>query len=248
MPSGGTLTLKGENVVLDEEQARTHLDGKPGNYVLISVSDTGTGIPPEVIEKIFDPFFTTKEIGKGTGLGLSTVVSIVRSHGGFLVVDSKVGQGTAFKIYIPAITLATQKTVKEGIHALPVGHGELVLIVDDEAAIRDITKETLEVYGYRVLTAQNGVEGLKAYEANRKEIDLVSTDMMMPYMDGGVLIRTLQRIDPNVKVIAVSGLMDGENAEIMAKTKVHGFLQKPFKADKLLLTINSVLRNGRSDS
>jgi DNA-binding NtrC family response regulator len=169
------------------------------------------------------------------------VAAIVKGHGGFLTVDSESGKGTTFTIYLPASTEGSTAVAKDNTDDLPVGQNETVLVVDDESAIREITKETLEVYGYKVLTAQDGVEALSVYESNKREIDLVLTDMMMPYMDGGVLIRTLQRIDPKIKIIAVSGLMDGESATEMAKTKVHGFLQKPFKADKLLIMLRNTL-------
>jgi PAS domain S-box-containing protein len=241
MPNGGSLKITANNLVLDEHYARMHLDAKHGPYVVLSVIDTGSGIPSHVIDKIFDPFFTTKELGKGTGLGLSTVLGIVKSHGGFVNVYSEVGKGTEFKVYLPAETTAENVTAKQDRLTLPVGEGQLVLVADDEAAILDMTKMTLEAYGYRVLTAGDGTEAISVYANHKGEIEVVITDMMMPYMDGPATIRALQKLDPRVKVIAVSGLMGNEKvAEVAGNTPVT-FLQKPYTAETLLTTLHQVV-------
>src|SRR2546422_6496534 len=183
-----------------------NVGAKAGPYVVIRVSDTGTGMPPGVIDKIFDPFFTTKEVGKGTGLGLSTVLGIVKSHGGFVNVYSEVGKGTRFSVYLPAAE-TVQGAEPAQVEAVPTGQGELVLVVDDEATIREITKATLEAHGYRIVTAADGAEALALYAQHRDQIRLVLTDMMMPVMDGPATIRALRNLDPQIPIIAASGLV-----------------------------------------
>jgi PAS domain S-box-containing protein len=242
MPRGGVLELHAANVTLDEEGARIHPHAHPGTYVLLSVADTGTGIPDDVIEKIFDPFFTTKEVGKGTGLGLSTVLGIVDSHGGFITVASEVGKGTEFRVYIPSGGTAVQAVARSEIQRLPTGHGELILVVDDETSIREMTKDMLETFGYQVLAAKDGMEAILHYDRHRAEINLVVTDMMMPNMDGGAVIRVLKRINPDVRIVAVSGLAEGEGMMDAEKDVVRAFLSKPYRAEELLKTIEQALR------
>jgi len=241
MPEGGTLSLRAANVVLDEAGARQHLNAKPGNYVIFAVKDTGTGIPPEVLDKIFDPFFTTKEVGKGTGLGLSTVMAIVKSYTGFILVDSKAGEGTEFSVYIPATGSVASARSDEDRLNLPSGHGEAILVVDDELSIRQITKETLEAYGYRIETAKDGIDALTLIEKDPNKFSLVLTDMMMPNMDGGSLIRTLRHHAPNIKVVAVSGITDHDVLEKIKKSKIEAFLPKPIETSNLLKVLDSVL-------
>jgi two-component system cell cycle sensor histidine kinase/response regulator CckA len=241
MPEGGSLSLQAENVELDEKSARSQLNANAGNYVLLSVKDTGTGIPPQILDKIFDPFFTTKEVGKGTGLGLSTVMTIVKSYGGFLTVHSTVGKGTEFKVYIPATNASISLQKSEARGELPVGKGEWVLIVDDELSIREITKETLEAYGYRTQTAKDGVEAISLVERDRDKINLVITDMMMPNMDGASFIRRLERLAPDIKIIAVSGVADQEVLDRIKKSRVEAFLPKPIHTENLLKILDSVL-------
>ena len=241
MPEGGVLTISAENVALDENYARMHLEASPGRFALIRVTDTGAGIPAQHLNKIFEPFFTTKEYGKGTGLGLSTALGIVKSHGGFVDVYSEVNQGTQFKIYLPAVSSAGLKAAEAEHLELPVGHGELVLVVDDEAAIREIAKGTLEAYGYQVMTAGDGTEAVALYAQHRDQVRVVLTDMMMPFMDGPATIRALQKLDPHVKIIASSGLAaDGKVAEA-ANAGVKTFLSKPYTAEKLLKALAEIL-------
>ncbi len=241
MPHGGQLLIEADNVYIDENYARMNLDAKPGHYVMISVSDTGEGIAPEILPKIFDPFFTTKEQGKGTGLGLSTVMGIVKGHGGFVNVYSEVNKGTQFKVFLPAIVSAPSTATAGEKPVLPVGHGELILIVDDEEAIREITKGSLEAFGYRVLTASDGTEAVALYVLYRDEIQVVVTDMVMPYMDGPATIRALQRINPQVKIIATSGLAGNGKVAEAASAGVKTFLNKPYTADKLLNALAEIL-------
>ncbi|HYJ45755.1 MAG TPA: PAS domain S-box protein [Pyrinomonadaceae bacterium] len=241
MPQGGHLTLRAENITLDENYARMHLEAKPGHYVMIAVMDTGVGIPAETLNKIFEPFFTTKEMGKGTGLGLSTAMSIVKSHGGFVNVYSELGKGTEFSLYLPAIEMGAAEQAQKRNSDLPLGSGELVLVVDDEEAIREITKGTLETFGYRVLTASDGTEAIALYAANRDEVRAVITDMMMPFMDGPATIRALQKLNPQVKIIAASGLAANEKAAEAANAGVKVFLPKPYTAEKLLTALYDIL-------
>jgi nitrogen-specific signal transduction histidine kinase len=241
MPQGGELTLRAQNVTLDDAYARMHLEAKPGKYVMLTVADTGAGIPPEVVSRIFEPFFTTKETGKGTGLGLSTALTIVRSHGGFINVYSEPKKGTEFTVYLPAIEAARpEQAEKRGVE-LPAGHGELVLVVDDEEAIRQITKGTLETFGYRVLTAGDGTEAVALYAQNLDEVAVVITDMMMPFMDGPATIRAIRKMNPRVPIIAASGLAAGDKAAEAAAIGVHTFLPKPYTADKLLKALADIL-------
>jgi CheY-like chemotaxis protein len=242
MPQGGTLTVKASNVTLDAQYAGTSGDAQPGKYVLLEVTDTGTGIPPEVRERIFEPFFTTKEVGRGTGIGLATVHTVVKSHGGFLSVESEVGRGTTFRIHLPANPANLRDRTQEPFPTeLPHGTGELLLIVDDEYSIRDITRQTLEAFGYRVVTARDGIEAVALFAAQPREITLVLTDMMMPQMDGEATIRVLRRINPGVHIIAASGLEVVENVAKAAKAGVPDFLPKPYTADTLLRRVREVL-------
>jgi PAS domain S-box-containing protein len=241
MPRGGILSVKAENISIDESYARMILDARPGQFVLITVTDTGTGIPADVIGRVFEPFFTTKEHGKGTGLGLSTVLGIVKSHGGFINVYSEIGKGTQFRAYFPATESPHTTQAREERADVPLGHGELVLVVDDEAAIREITRSTLETFGYNALTASDGTEAVALFAQNKDAIDVVLTDMMMPYLDGTGTIRALQKMDPNVKIIASSGLADDGKAAEAGAAGVKIFLSKPYTAEELLNAVAETL-------
>ncbi len=238
MPDGGNIEIKADNITLDDQYARMHVEAKPGPYVLLSVTDTGSGIPPEIKDKIFDPFFSTKEVGKGTGLGLATVHSIIKNHGGFINVYSEVGKGTTFKIYLPAKAEIETAEVKKK-EEIFTGNGECVLVVDDEAAILEIIKTTLESNGYKVLTATDGAEAVAIYAQRKEKIDLVVTDMSMPYMDGKATIRALRKIDPEIKIIAISGLTQNDFG---LKKESLTFLNKPFSSKMLLKSIHESLR------
>jgi CheY-like chemotaxis protein len=197
----------------------------------------------EIQSRIFEPFFTTKEMTKGTGLGLSTALSIVKSHGGFINVYSELHKGSQFALYLPALN--APDTVETGALQtdLPLGKGELILVVDDEESIREITRGTLETFGYTVITAGDGTEALALYADKRNEIAVVLTDMVMPFMDGPATIRALQRMNPRVRIIAASGLGTGQRVGEGALEGVSVFLNKPYTAEKLLKTLAQVLRN-----
>jgi two-component system, cell cycle sensor histidine kinase and response regulator CckA len=236
MPEGGKVEISGHKVLIDYSFTKTNIGAKVGEYLVITVSDTGIGMSPELIAKILTPNFTTPEQGKGTGLGLA--IDIINSYGGFLEVSSQVGVGSQFQVYLPS-SHSTPPIVDEV--KLPTGNGELILVVDDESAITQITKTTLEIHNYRVLIAQNGIEALTLYSQYQQDIKLVLIDMMMPSMAGGTAIRTLQVINPEVQIIAMSGLASAAALARATVTGIHGFLAKPFTADELLNSIHDVL-------
>jgi signal transduction histidine kinase/CheY-like chemotaxis protein len=242
MPQGGRLTITVENVKIDKQYAAMDIEAKEGRYVAFNVADTGLGIPPEIVDKIFDPFFTTKEVGKGTGLGLSTVIAIVKSHEGFVNVYSEPGRGTTFKIYLPATDVSTETSKQQTGKLFTLrGKNEMILLVDDELSILNITSQTLQACGYRVLTATDGAKALALYIEHRNEIAVVLTDMSMPVMDGAGVIRALKKFDPAIKIIAASGL-DADGAVIKVSTfGIKHFLTKPYTAGTLLKTLRAVL-------
>jgi PAS domain S-box-containing protein len=232
MPHGGSITTTVKNLVVDDTAAQRYIHVLSGPYVLITVADTGIGIDSKTIEQIFDPFFTTKETG--TGLGLSTVLSIVKEHGGFVDINSELGQGTCFQIYLPAVTNSEEQQSVANEESLQ-GHGQLILVVDDEASIREITKDSLETYNYRVLLASDGVEAIALYTQNLDKIALVLLDMMMPNLDTPSVIRALQQINPAVRIVAMSG--SGANKQIVEQYGLEAFLLKPFTTIEMLLIL-----------
>lgn len=242
MPNGGILSISAENFYIDETFAKMHSEAKVGSYIVLTVSDTGSGIPPNIIDRIFEPFFTTKEVGKGTGLGLSTVFGIIKNHTGFIQVYSEVGRGTQFRVYLPTLEGGISQSVIDT--EFITGNGELILFVDDELAIQEISKSLLQNYNYQVLTANDGIEAITLYVKHQKEINAVVMDIMMPSLDGMETIRTLQKINPAVKIIIISGLESNrkiaEHSEIRC---VKAFLSKPYTMQELLKILHSVLKN-----
>jgi CheY-like chemotaxis protein len=201
------------------------------------VSDTGTGIPREIVDRIFEPFFTTKDVGKGTGLGLSTVFSIVKSHDGFLELRTEVGKGTTFELFFPAHVRAELEKPKESVLTVATSRGEQLLMVDDEAGLLAMVKSTLETLGYRVLTASSGLEALAILESSHSEIDLVLTDWQMPLMSGAELVRKIHTTYPDLKIIVGTG---GEIVET-APLPVSGILQKPYTTEAMLKAVRDAL-------
>lgn len=243
MPDGGRIILRAENVEVDGQYAGVDPKAGRGRHVRISVVDAGLGMPRETVERIFDPLFTTKLEGKGTGLGLATVDAILRAHDGFASVYSEPGVGTTLRVHLPVSEEGAPRLPDRGGTEGRRGGGECLLLVEDEAAIRSITQQTLETFGYRVVTATDGVHGLETYERRRGEIDLVLTDVLMPNMDGPALIRALKGMDPEVVIIATSGMgPDGGVTRARQAGAAH-VLQKPYTADALLEMVHLALQN-----
>jgi signal transduction histidine kinase/CheY-like chemotaxis protein len=239
MPNGGQLVISAENVVLSEQLVA---DALPGSYVAMTVSDSGAGIPPEIRPRLFEPFFTTKGPNKGTGLGLSTVANIVKRHKGFIEVRSEVGKGTDFKIFLPAVAAAEPVPVDAGSVALPFGHGELILLVDDEKSIVEIGKSALENYGYGVVTAGNGLEAVAAFELHKREINLIVMDTDMPYLDGAGAVQAIRKAGSTVPVILASAT--GVDTAFLSRPDLSRVqkLVKPYGIPDLLHKVADVLR------
>jgi two-component system cell cycle sensor histidine kinase/response regulator CckA len=243
MPGGGTLTLEAENQELDAAYASTVLEAKPGRYVVWRIKDTGTGIPPEVLDHIFDPFFTTKGPDQGTGLGLSTTLGIVKSHGGFIHVYSTPGQGSMFAVYLPAsgadasgIALLTKADTAFR------GHGKTILVVDDEADVRNMLRAILTKFNFRVLTAGDGADALLQVAEQQTELRAVITDLHMPNMDGLSFVRVLKGRLPGVGIIVASGRMEEREENEFKQLGVHAVLQKPFTQQQLVEALKTVFQ------
>jgi len=240
MPEGGTLTIEAKNLFIDEAYTRMNLNAKVGTSIVITVSDTGIGMSPEILDRIFEPFFTTKDMSSGTGLGLSTVLGIIKSHNGFVDVSSQVGKGSQFKLFLPSLEVA-QDASKEPLE-LPQGQGELILVVEDEATICEITTLILENHNYQTITAKNGIEAIALYAEYKERISVILMDLIMPEMDGMTAIRTLQKMNPQVQIIACSGLNSTDMLSPSAFTQVQAVLSKPYTAKDLLEKLSCVLR------
>ncbi|MCL4435200.1 MAG: PAS domain S-box protein [Thaumarchaeota archaeon] len=245
MPKGGILTVSAENITINKNCSDVNSEAKPGQYVAITVSDTGTGIPDFVRERMFEPFFTTKDQSKGSGLGLSISLGVVKSHNGFINVFSEVGKGSEFKVHLPAYKateeLKHSKRGRGAEQARPArGQGAVILIVEDEPSVLKVTRMTLENQGYRTITATDGTKAVDAYSQNQDVVNAVLLDMMMPVMDGDTTIKALRKINPSVKIIAVSGFAKKDRYEKSIED-AQAFLMKPYTADELLKTINQVL-------
>jgi CheY-like chemotaxis protein len=242
MPEGGSMLLVADNVVLDTAVQEAAPEAKPGAYVMLQVTDTGTGIEPETIKRMYDPFFTTKDVGKGTGLGLSTARGIVKNHGGFMLADSTVGQGTTFKVFLPASLTGESPLEKGNQPEIPRGNGQLILVVDDEAPVRAAATRTLEGHGYQVYTAEDGADALALYFQRRSQIQLVLTDYTMEQMDGMQLAQALKRLDPHVRIIVSSGQCGEDKVAAFRARGVNAFLDKPYKPEALLQMIHEELQ------
>ncbi len=242
MPGGGRIVILAENMTVDAHYAAMNIESRVGAYVKIEVEDNGSGIPTDIQERVFDPFFTTKPVGEGTGLGLATTLAIVKSHGGFVRMYSEVDKGTRFRIYLPADPQAVGAQSSPPRTTVPRGNGELIMVVDDEAAIRQVTRQTLEAYGYRVIVASNGAEAVALYAQNIQGIALVLTDMMMPVMDGPATIQALRQINPAVRLIGASGISQNGKVAKAAGSDLDHFLPKPYTAEVMLRLIDRVLK------
>jgi signal transduction histidine kinase/ActR/RegA family two-component response regulator len=237
MPKGGRLSIETSEKIVTEEVS-LHPDARPGRYVCFSVSDTGTGIPPEILPQIFEPFFTTKEAGKGTGLGLATVFGIVKSHQGWLKVENNPGQGVTFRIFLPASPITAAEAAQTEDKPKPKGGKETILLVEDEAGVRKTIHALLERHGYDVVAAANGIEALDLYLAHTRKVALVLTDLVMPGgMTGHELGRQLQSRQSNLKIIFMSGYSPEIAGRQLELRPGENFIQKPFAANRLLETI-----------
>ena len=234
MPRGGELTLNVENLTLSGETKSVFATVPPGDYVVLAVADTGTGIPPEVLPRIFEPLFTTKAPDKGTGLGLSTVAGIVKNHGGFIQVHTEAGQGTEFRIYLPASKSVETSRSNEAEKVLPTGHGELILLMDDEATVRQLTQTTLQNYGYRVVTAKSGLDGMTVFEEYKDEIKVLVSDTDMPVLDGIAAIRAIQKLKSEIPVIITSGAERDKDQLKRIDTTHLTILEKPYTVEQIL--------------
>jgi two-component system, cell cycle sensor histidine kinase and response regulator CckA len=234
MPNGGTITATARNEILDDTYTTLHPNVSAGAYIAMTIEDTGTGMDNETIDRIFDSFFTTKE--SGTGLGLSTVMGIVKAHGGFITVQSTPDRGSSFKIYLPAIKTRLEEQLATDPESFD-GKGQLVLVVDDEVSIREITRDSLEIYNYHAMLASDGVEALTLYAQNWQRIAVVMVDMMMPHLDTKSVIQALQRINPAVNII-MSG--SASNEGIVEQYGLKAFLTKPFTTIEMMHALANI--------
>jgi CheY-like chemotaxis protein len=247
MAHGGKLVIATENVSLDAAHGRTNPEARSGDFVCLSVNDTGTGIAPEHLPRIFEPFFTTKEPGKGTGLGLATVHGIVKQHQGWVEVASRVDEGTTFKILLPAISTPGLNGVAGRTEADLRGGTETILLAEDDFSVRLITRRVLETLGYKVFEATTAEQALEIGGRHTVEIDLLITDIVMPGMNGRELAQQLKVQKPNLKVICVSGYgaeVVGKDTDFLLRAKSH-YLQKPFSASNLARTVRLCLDEGQ---
>ena len=240
MPGGGQLTLAADNVEVSTEEAKGIPEAAPGPHVMLLVSDTGTGIPPELLPRIFQPFFTTKGPGKGTGLGLSTIARIVRNHGGFVTVKSEVGAGTTFESYFPRAAAPPPAPAAPLRAGLSRGQGELLLFIDDDRSVREMVGPALTEHGYRVLSAANGAEALVLLSQHAGQVRLVLTDLAMPVMDGIAILEALRARYPGLPVIVMSGSPEAGRERV--PPGIAAFLPKPFPLEQLLAVIAEALR------
>jgi signal transduction histidine kinase/CheY-like chemotaxis protein len=244
MPNGGRLTLAARNVIVDNTVVATALEPRPGPCVCVSVTDSGCGIPPEILSRIFDPFFTTKDIGKGTGLGLPTLLGIMRGHGGFIRVSTMLGCGTTFDLFIPAVPDArAHGPAAPGPPSVQRGHEELILVVDDELVLRKAMELTLKSHGYQVLTAAEGNEALALFATQGASIKAVITDSMMPGMDGPKLVQALRLLAPQLPIIGMSGLAERADDRKSQPFNLPVVLKKPFTSEALCAALHQALSN-----
>ena len=241
MSDGGSLIFETENVILDEEYCKTHLGSKPGQYVKLSISDTGQGMDKETLRHIFEPFYTTKETGKGTGLGLAMVYGIVKSHSGFIMCYSEPDEGTIFKIYFPIIEKEAERVESKKEKGAIKGGSETILLVDDEEVIRELGKDVLARFGYTVLMASDGETALKIYREKKEEINLVILDIIMPGMGGRKCLEELLKMNPKSRIIIASGYSINGPAKEVLKAGAKGFISKPYDMRGMLQTVRKIL-------
>jgi PAS domain S-box-containing protein len=241
MPDGGKLIIKTRNVGMEDNIARKHIGAPPGDYVLLTVTDTGCGMDKETIGHIFEPFFTTKGIGKGTGLGLASVYGIIKAHGGHIHCESSSGQGTTFSIYLPAIVHEDAAAGPHSLEMPPEGGAETILVVDDVPDIRRLASQTLQRFGYTVLTAASGEEALQLHAGLKEPIDLTILDLGMPGIGGNRCLKQLLAINPLAKVLIASGYLGDDTVKKTLETGAAGFIGKPYQVTELLDRVRGIL-------
>jgi PAS domain S-box-containing protein len=239
MPDGGLITIRTETTDVEKDRYEAPAYIIPGKYIVLIVSDTGSGIPKQLTSKIFDPFFTTKEKGKGTGLGLATVYGIVKDHNGYVSVESEPGKGSTFSVYFPASGKIIRGIEKPGIVSIK-GY-ESIMVVDDDVDVLNFVKEILENHGYQIMPMSNSLNAIDMFKTNFETIQLVITDIMMPLMEGPELIKTLKQIKPGIKVIGISGYSD---TSVSKDKMVDAFIRKPFQSMELLAAVRRLLDTG----
>jgi len=243
MPDGGTLTISTTNSVISTDHSEFSRGVKKGEYVLLTVSDTGHGIDDELLPHIFEPFFTTKAVGKGTGLGLATVYGIVKQHNGHITCDSRSGIGTTFNVYVP--TLITEKdTEKLMVETSVIGGNETLLLVEDEELVRDLGREILADFGYEVIVAENGKSALDIYQEQKDRISLVILDLIMPEMDGRRCLKEILQMDRSARVLIASGYFEDITFDDEILSTAKGFILKPYDIRTLLQTVRKILDKG----
>ena len=242
MPQGGQLRVSVENVTVNSHNAEVHPGMPPGRYVVLNVADTGMGIPPDVQQRIFEPYFTTKGNVGGTGLGLSTTQGILQNHGGLIEVFSEVGRGSRFAVFIPAAGSPETATAEPSVRAWPTGQGELILVIADEASVREVLKEMLEAHNYRVVTAANGAAGLFLYRGNFTDFDLVIVNLNTPVMDGQATITAIRNLNPEARIILQSGLVLKSSLSQLNPNTADAVVEKPYVTDELLQSVYDLLQ------
>jgi CheY-like chemotaxis protein len=242
MPEGGSLVIGTEDIELDESYLKVHEEARPGLYVMISVSDTGRGMPPEIMERIFEPFFTTKELGKGTGLGLATVYGIIKQHNGFIYVYSEPDRGTTFKIYLPAGKEEAMAELQSDTEDMPSG-SETIVVVDDDTLVRRLAVDTLQPLGYTVIEAQSGEDAVRAIDNYHGTIDLLLTDVIMPGINGAELARLFRTKRPGKKVVFMSGYTDDAISRHGVLNRDVILINKPIIPHKLAQEVRRALDN-----
>jgi CheY-like chemotaxis protein len=244
MPEGGKLVIETKNITLDQDFCKRYAEVKPGEYVLLSISDTGHGMDHDTLEHIFDPFYTTKEVGKGTGLGLAIVYGIVKNHEGYVMCSSRPGAGTSFRIYFPMTEVETETVDSMGSpesKPFALGGNETVLLVDDEEFIRELGMDVLGQAGYTVLTANDGEEALKVYRREHGRIDLIILDLIMPGMGGSKCLEELLKVNPQAQILIASGYSPDASTKGTLQSGAADFINKPYDTKQLLLLVRKIL-------
>ena len=246
LPRGGTLRLRAKNIRLTEPEVRALGGAQPGAFVLLEVGDTGTGMTPDVLARIWEPFFTTKGEGRGTGLGLATVRGIAAAHGGFVTVETQIGHGTTFRVYFPAEHLAVDQGPADTVGTLPHGKGELILVVDDEADVREVAAAILTKHGYRVITCADGVEAIALFIERSAEIRAVVSDINMPNLDGHALATVVHDLRPDMKIVVMTGLGSSGSPHAPQTEEFAATIQKPFTVETLLRVLHRIFHTAPS--